>query len=521
MRHINLILTINLCASFLLAQHQTSLHTISMGQSTSVDPPADRLDINGNNDWNPTEDEPYVFWVHGLNGDIGSWADAALASEQNVATSFRARKLKSVTDIDYSQSNGLEEAGGQFKRIIEQYRASQASLGEDPTKNFIIAHSQGGMVTRAMLHTDHCIDFDPNEILGYGGAVTYGTPHGGALILNNKLKFGPFSTEMCQALGLAPALEIAYNKSFKFKILGIQFAINLGRVLPVEKVVDQVCQFMDDVLIPGLTLIQTPRITEDYEVGARYLQKLNERCENSKLSEMDKVAFYGVENDRGLMFRTLKYFGLSVNALNYFEANEDEDAVMAFDQNRMQYLSKVEYYKSRLQILNAAHKAFGCDNLYRRLKNYTSCREIERKIESNKALLKAWEDGVNWFGSVDDNYKKIIGALVYQTRKENWCSCLDKSTGRTTEYKLDPGEACVSPPSFYCREFIKTIIDKIYKPSDGVVLAESASDWPDATVVKRLDRSSHMQMRNDVNTKATLTQLYNGDYGDAFKVDPI
>jgi hypothetical protein len=377
------------------------------------------------------------------------------------------------------------------------------------------------MVTRAMLHTDHCIDFDPNVTLGYGGAVTYGTPHGGAQILNNKSKFGPFSTDMCQSLGLAPALEAAHNKSFRFRILGIQFAINLGKVLPVEKLVDQVCQFMDDVLIPGLTLIQTPRITEDYEVGAAYLERLNQGCENSELNDMDKVAFYGVENDRGLMFRTLKYFGLSVNALNYFEANEDEDAVIAFDQNRMQYLSKVEYYRSKLQILEAGHKAFGCDNLYRRLKNLATCKRIEEKIQTNKSLMKAWEKGVNWFDSVDDEYKKIIGALVYQTRKEKWCSCLDKSTGRTTEYKLDPGETCISLTPNYCREVIKTFIDKIYKPSDGVVLAESASNWPDATAVKRLDRSSHMQMRNDANTKASLTQLYNGDFGDTFKVDPI
>ncbi len=50
------------------------------------------------------------------------------------------------------------------------------------------------------------------------------------------------------------------------------------------------------------------------------------------------------------------------------------------------------------------------------------------------------------------------------------------------------------------------------KPSDGVVLAESAKTWPGVNAVgEPMKGSNHFQMRNDSQLKIALLSLYNGD----------
>jgi hypothetical protein len=497
----------------------TFTQRITQGQSTNT---TTNKTVHSNKDNGPddvnVDDEPYVFWIHGLNGDIGSWADASLASESNVAPGFPARKLKSVTDIDYSQSNGLEEAGGQVLRIIDGYRASQLSLGEDPTRNFIISHSQGGMVARSMLQTLYCVDQTPFEDSGFGGVVTYGTPHQGAQILNNKTKFGIMANDMCESLALGPTQEKIDNTNFIFKILGFEVKLNLGRFIRAEEIVPVVCDYVSDALMPLLLFLQTPTITKDYEVGAPYLGELNASCENVDLDRIQKVAFYGVENPYGLMFRTLKYFSLSANAPDYFNATPDYDAIEAVDENRLRYVAMHEHQKYVISWIEAKRRTLRCEELYGRVKFGTECKILADLLKRAKVKASAWKKGVDWFGRVDDQYKIAIGALEFVTRKENWCSCLDRATGLTTEWQIFPGDLCVNGATTRCRAFVKTIVDKVYKDSDGVVLAESASGWEDADHIERLRNSSHMQMRNDENTRSSLFKLYNGNFGSQFQV---
>lgn len=494
--------------------------TITQGQSTKV--PLNNDFNNGGQEDGPTGFVPdrNVFWVHGLNGDIGSWADAATASEYNVAPGFPARKLKSITDIDYSQSNGLEEAGAQLGRIIEPYKQIQLLFGEDPERNFIIAHSQGGMVTRALTNLDYCVDFDPLKTLGYGGVVTYGTPHGGAQILNNKDMFADFAHDLCTNLTAGPAFDYAHKK-LKFKVFGLSFKIEAGKVLPIEEIAEKVCDFVGDVLIPGITFSETPRITQDYEVGSSYLNELNSPCENIDYRDLPKVALYGVENEDGLMLRTLKYFNLSVNDYDYFAANEDNDAIDQMNQNVAKYLSHRVLHEQHLAIHKATYSSLKCDLAIGRILNFAMCSFLDNAIAKSKAGIEAWQKGLDWMMGSDDQYKIIIGALVYQTRTETWCRCTNRSTGEVTVQKLNPGDLCLGDPGIplVCNTYKKTFIDEIRKDSDGVVLAESASNYPDAQVQVKMLNSSHMQMRNDDNTRFTLRTLYDGGYGKFFQTD--
>ena len=63
---------------------------------------------------------------------------------------------------------------------------------------------------------------------------------------------------------------------------------------------------------------------------------------------------------------------------------------------------------------------------------------------------------------------------------------------------------------------IEYVVETLSLPSDGVVLAESAMDYPGAGHVDVMPKSNHMQMRNDSNTKAKLLKLFTSGYDDYF-----
>ena len=54
------------------------------------------------------------------------------------------------------------------------------------------------------------------------------------------------------------------------------------------------------------------------------------------------------------------------------------------------------------------------------------------------------------------------------------------------------------------------------KPSDGVVLAESAKSFPGSKPGGPLEGSNHFQMRNDSQLKIKLKDLYDGKFDDWF-----
>lgn len=63
------------------------------------------------------------------------------------------------------------------------------------------------------------------------------------------------------------------------------------------------------------------------------------------------------------------------------------------------------------------------------------------------------------------------------------------------------------------------IISTTYKPNDGFILAESASNGPGNThEVEYMDGSNHMQMRNDSNTEEAMKKIFeDGLQKDYFK----
>ena len=90
-------------------------------------------------------------------------------------------------------------------------------------------------------------------------------------------------------------------------------------------------------------------------------------------------------------------------------------------------------------------------------------------------------------------------------------ACWLLSPGYFIEY-----EGPCAPSSQGCVQIETASMTLVDKPSDGVVLAESAANYPGANYSRELTGSNHTQMRNDANTKDALLRLLEGEYGDFF-----
>ena len=127
---------------------------------------------------------------------------------------------------------------------------------------------------------------------------------------------------------------------------------------------------------------------------------------------------------------------------------------------------------------------------------------------------------------MDSQWKIIIGAHITRPEPKYRCTCVYEGTpgepGETWDSFVDDPSECqdysVGGEHFECTASteIEYVVETLSLPSDGVVLAESAMDYPGAGHVDVMPKSNHMQMRNDSNTKAKLLKLFTSGYDDYF-----
>lgn len=431
-----------------------------------------------------------IFWMHGVGGNSNSWTRAATASEEG-APGFAARKIQSIR-MDYSNEiYNIEGAGNKMKNDIRQLTKL-----DDPDKkrlNYIIAHSQGGIVSRQM---DKFFD-NPNDEMdrGYGGIVTFNTPHSGAQLVNNiegdVLK--EITDETCDALASGPIAEKidTIRDLSNIKFLGgiIKFNVidNINNKFPIKEfLVSEFCEFMSDVLPPYVMsqVIQSNGITNDYAVGAPKMIELA----NHNNPDVHKIAFwtsgngskFNVLNDY-LIWRTVHYLINSPNAEEYFDAHQEQEAVDTAQANAGKYFGKAMYWSTLSQNSYEActyfmKKYIKTNNLiYKKL----ATKEFFKYI-NYKEIADSYAEGVEWWTTINDKYKVLIGALKVENVNGN---------------------------------IIKTQFD-----SDGVVLTSSQKAFPGAITVNPGPGipTTHMQARNNTTTKNGLEDLYSGSINKFF-----
>jgi hypothetical protein len=500
-----------------------------------VQPPPTIINPNPTSELQGFIGDRLVFWVHGLGGDMFSWDRAGEYIGDNY-------KITSVLNtMDYSV-NSLSGAGQIVQNTIDGLAVSYGEINEieDNDINFIIAHSQGGLVSRAAYK--RYADLNVLDERSFGGIVTFGTPHQGAQLLNNVPLFLDFIENSCNDLSEGPLLE-QWNGNWL-----LSFFPSNG----FEEAIHTICDNFSHKIVPFMMADYLTPITDDYNVGSTYLEELNEfdeELEDSPEANIPRVSFYGVE-EAPVVWRTVYSILNDVNEEEAFQANYDDELIDKANQNQNMYYMKYMAYKNLYDltttdcadivgfvaylpfahwflclpgVLNEDYNEYGdliVDQVVWFPYNYND-------IAENR---DAYYNGYRWWTDVEENYLSLIGAVEYLVDGCH-CDCLEKYGSDPTPYivlhDIDCDDNCDNiennpPPNtnvIHCDYAV--VYEKHIKPNDGIVLVESAQNYPgsDNGSDNAMLGSNHLQMRNDGNTGLTLSELMFGNHGQYYTTE--
>ena len=426
-----------------------------------------------------------IYFIHGLGGNNKAWASTARACWDNSLgiDGFPARKCVTSRPNYSTHTYSAAEAADYVRGEISSTALDDKTRGIVPSRSIIIAHSQGGIVSRTLMHLDMVQQYGHPTFtdgkMNYGGVVMVSSPLQGAAILKNRQMIINWANNGCSNLVLGPENNLAYKvpiiKDWIKKVL--------------NNVSDKVCNVATDNLLPMFFKTYFEGITEDYNTatphGVAYINMLNQDTLNKRYRDLPKIVFYGIEPENNLLWRTLNWMYYDPNGDNGangpnpapFEANDD----WLLYKNTIKPM--IDDYRAKTQSHLAEY-----NRLYaKKQKFFVGWFVSANKIIDEKNSWIAWDAGNSWFNNAPHQWQEILGAKV------------------------------INGNSF------------TYKQSDGVVLTESSSNLPGATrppvpIYPNKDKtvdidkgSSHMQIRNDAGLKEHLNKLLNGDYGWWFR----
>ncbi len=483
-----------------------------------------------------------VFWVHGLSAEpefLSIIGDATeYQSPFSTIPDYPDRKVTSLYP-DYH-----ENAGGNMDGAATSLYNEIVSIGdphcdanniEDKTINFVIGHSQGGLVARAV---DKIISEEgDDEDKRFGGIVTFGTPHQGAKVLENIDDTGPnlaveFAQDACDVLPEGPLEEA---------LAELPFFIQLFIDNPtLQETVDGICSNIVETSIPMVLKSQTTGVTDDFHVGSPYLNALNEYESNIPM-----INFWGVE-DEPVAWRIASSYSLdNPDEEDAFEGDYDESVMNLVNDAIEHYQSKAnEWYFISENYSNGVNIC----SFFNWIIDPVHCgifQVIDGIVGETDALAvrNAYIKGSHWLQNANNSFKTIIGAYNYVELTTSVCNCILVDNQGNFIDDVFPPAGCIPPnPNIIC-DLTETIINApVSKPSDGVVLVESASNLPGASFFCTTEEdfcldpdppssptpnfacfdlpgSNHGQMRNDSNTKFALKRLFDGEFGCYFKTE--
>ncbi|MFZ4635500.1 MAG: esterase/lipase family protein, partial [Saprospiraceae bacterium] len=421
-----------------------------------------------------------VYWVHGLGGAPESWGVVGGATQfQAPGQEVPGYKPRRVTSLypSYLQFNfsGASISLDNFLSSTGKSACINNNI-EDPRVNFLIGHSQGGLISRATdkMYSDLGLEGERK----FGGMVTFGSPHAGAMILNNETLLHQMGSEAIKALSAGPSKDL--QKSLK-----IDFILKDEKL---ENVINRFGDVFGEHILPIVFKDQQQPIRKDYEVGAAPLAELN-----SYSTTLPSVAFFGVESEP-IFYRTLSSLSVQ-NPNNFppFSAMPDESMVDRFNNLLTQYEANYEHKRIRQQYLE--DKGLPCDK-WEWIIMTPFCAIWDTEYWQVRKSKIGWEKGKNWLLKSNNQYKTLIGSrevkLVQTTQWE--CICEGSGTNNQSIPVNDPKE-CEKYAKCYAVSSLGMVEVVTEKPTDGVVLAESAAAFPMATIGQEMKKSNHQQMR--------------------------
>ncbi len=518
-----------------------------------------------------------IYWIHGLNGNTNTWKIPADLTQYGMPSiGFPARKANSHNFG--GRGNGTQAYTEDFGIDLAtmDMASNAANINMTHTdKDFIIAHSQGGIVARDWIRD---MELSPASYPNYvHGLVTFGTPHGGAKILNNtRSDMGnraiPFLNEACNSLG-GPIVDNIVKQNFLTNLL-----VN-DKLL--KSVVGGTCKFFSNAIVPLVLDNFEKRTTKDYYFNAEYIKgrvekdgsgyKLIPGLAQHKL-DVPIVQFYGIEEEPVLWryMSSMQHLGedaLSNNQL-IFNYDPDEELIGKITGMINEFQGTYNYHQRRYHewdnvrclflVVNHYYKIIvtpGVGAVVAAVKIAQCIANKELQMGAHKRSMNANFNAFTWLVNANDYYQADILGAKYVDHVDNYCKELVYEIcyggmdlpiiNRTfsSTYVSGP-ELC--PTSSLTYRYTKQIDGKqktcdhyeskmnyytlVYKylPSDGVVLAESAGepilsqkgDIKNTYKIVRLKDMNHSQMLNSSKTKDELSNLYEGFHGQFFRINP-
>lgn len=469
---------------------QTTLNNDSIGLGAYSGGPSGPLHAPSSN---TTTNTKLIYWIHGLAGNAQSWNRVQTSTEDqtgNPVNGYPTRKTEGLC-VDYSGHENLRifALGGYVNNnLIETWRVAVPRRDTLPVhSNFVIAHSQGGIVARAMRYQNlYNHGLYPVQ---FGALASFNSPHGGAEII---VQTHPSSGEVqkwinrgCEAFTAAEVQQLVESKWW------VDFLISPG---VIRNFSSKVCDGLDGLILPILVDAIRKPVATDYAVGAPNLEILNQAA---VIDTIKKVAIAGIEEDP-VLWRMLhsmtftKDTSLSGHILFNDPFGLDND-----DELPRTITNLVSLYRFKERFWNTRSKG-----IYRYI--YWNAREKETIYRE----ARQWLEGSNIW------WKRFIGAREDSAYVDGyWCICLDSPQ----PFHVNTINDCRGNSILPCNAIPNYKWHTTEVPSDGVVTLSSQHDYPGATRLT-MQNTNHMQARNSKETMRILNNLFDGKHGHKFKL---
>lgn len=455
------------------------------------------------------------FWIHGLAGDIQSWERVASVTEVQSLNSIPGYPERNTLSfvLDYSDleaANNLDAIAANMALWMENEIGDLDSL--DERKNIAVAHSQGGLVGRAIRFMTET-DSRYNE--SYGALATFGSPHQGAKIVNSTESNGEAQRWIAQGCHTLADSEIQTFVDTEWALDALLFPSK------ISSFTSKACDGLGNTVIPTMLYSVRKPTAQDYAIGAKPLAKLDSFA---RIDSMPVVTFYGVEKDP-LIWRVAQSLTVTTDTVpsgnilyaNPFGLNND-GAMAAFVSNKIAsyeaHKIKQEARARKYRILSQVPIFHG---YYKALFFHIAARADLKAIKYGSAK--------KWLENANPTWKRLIGVRKDSIYTSGYiCECYlgyGQMHLSMVNDPLDcPPSSLQSGNSHNC--IITPIVSHITidEQSDGVVPVSSQIGYPGRRYrAVRMDNTNHMQQRNSTETRDRLNELFNGNYGDEFKLD--
>lgn len=474
-----------------------------------------------------------VMFLHGLAGSKSSWHKPWQYTLNNF--------FGSSFNLEYTKSeNSFDEAALATSADIQKYLIP-LRLNEPnrcTNEDYIITHSQGGIVARYLDYHWRMSELDPfyyNTIgksffrRGFNGIVTFATPNDGAHIGLTKDQHKEIIQSVISTVILSDMEELSYDLIETFK-----WAPKLQNSINSMK--SNLDTFIKNQMSPLI-------------LSELHPQTLTEMLPNSPLintlknynSRVHRVAFYGIEEAPEIWRVLDMVLNEEPSEADLWMANEDETLMNNMEIIRANHIAEIKD-QERLKKYNLSKMRSN------NIKKYVSiallsgpitlafhlrAKNFEAKAKTNDKIIKNRMVSVDFLNNANTQWRYLIGSyhidsFDFKVTKEYKILIDNKQVIKTEDstfaHKLY--DLLLQDPDFNFRSIL-TITHtpsrvRSFFPSDGVVLAKSQVAFPGVkeSDTDIMEKNNHFQVRNSSETKRVLESLYRGDeYDNFFKLN--